>query len=50
MTIDLLKQMNTICEDGIKSSKTPEDKKYYTLLKKNIADAIELINREPAIG
>ncbi len=50
MTIDLLKQMNTICEDGINSSKTPEDKKYYKLLKKNIADAIELINREPAIG
>ena len=50
MTIDLLKQMNTICEDGLKNAKTEEDKTYYRDLKQNISDAIELINKEPAIG
>lgn len=50
MTIDLLKQLQTVCQEGINISKTSDDYYYYSDLKDNIDKAIDLINKEPAIG
>lgn len=50
MTIDLLKQLETVCKQGIKEGSSIEERTYYKELYQNIQKTIELINREPAIG
>jgi len=50
MTIDLLKQLQTVSKEGAKIAFSEEERTYYKELYQNITDAIDLINREPAIG
>lgn len=47
-TVDLLKQMDDIAQEGIEISKREKDIEYYTNLSSKIKDAIELINQPPA--
>ncbi len=50
MAIDLLKQLQTVCKQGVKTSTSIDERKYYHDLYHNIDKSIELINKEPAIG
>ena len=47
MTVDLMKQMITICDTGEELSFDTEDKKYYADLRNKLYNAIELIQQEP---
>ena len=49
MTIDLMKQMTGICEAGEKLSINDADKAYYSALRNNLYDAIDLLYLEPVI-
>lgn len=46
-TVDLLKQMSNIVDKGIAASKDDSDVKDYEQMKENIANAIDLITKEP---
>lgn len=50
MTIDLLKQIQNAARYGVEISKTSEDFEYYTGLIEKTEQAINLINKEPAVG
>lgn len=50
MTIDLLKQLKLVCDVGINISRSQDEYDYYSNLRANIDEAIDLINKEPAIG
>lgn len=50
MTVDLLKQLQTMSKQGSKIATSIEERQYYYDLYNNITNAINLINREPAIG
>lgn len=47
-TIDLLKQMKEVCEEGAMISDRGSDKRYYQILSATADEAIDLINRAPA--
>lgn len=46
-TIDLLKQITEIADEGLKISATLADEDYYSALKENALNAIKLIQKEP---
>ena len=48
LTVDLLKQLNNVCEKGIKLSATESYRLYYSKLQENIVSALKLIQKEPA--
>ena len=50
MTIDLLKQLQNTARHGVEISTTQRDFNYYTSLVEKFEQAINLINKEPAIG
>ena len=47
MTADLLKQLIEVSECGAKISQSKVDKEYYSILSKNLSEALNLIQREP---
>lgn len=49
MTIDLLKQITEICDEGSKISSNDFDKKYYTELKETAMESIKLLSKEPVL-
>ena len=50
MTIDLLKQLQNTARHGVEISDTKKDFNYYKSLVEKCEQAINLINKEPAIG
>ena len=49
ITIDLLKQITEICEEGINISKNDKDQKYYQDLKKTAMASILLLSKNPIV-
>lgn len=50
MTIDLLRQLRIVAEQGMIIANSSSDYNYYKELTTKIDEAIDLINKEPAIG
>lgn len=46
-TVDLLKQISEIAETGLKLPQTEQDKAYYSGLKSNAKEAMELLSKKP---
>ncbi len=49
MTIDLLKQITEICDEGIKITNNNYEKKYYSELKTTAEEAIILLSKSPVV-
>ena len=49
MTVDLAKQMISICEAGVQYAESDTDKNYYKNLKNKLYDVITLLQKEPVI-
>lgn len=50
MTTDLLKQLINVSQLGVKISKTSEDREYYMAMELKFKQALDFIQREPAVG
>jgi len=49
ITIDLLKQLTGICDEGIKIATNDFERKYYSELKETAKKSIELLSKEPIV-
>ena len=50
MTTDLLKQLINVSQLGVKISKSSEDREYYMAMELKFKQALDFIQREPAVG
>ena len=48
-TIDLLKQLTEICDEGIEISVNEYEEKYYRELKDTANESIKLLSKEPIV-
>ena len=50
MTIDLLKQMCEVAQEGVKYAESQEEERYYSSLEQKFKAAINILQREPITG